>query len=333
VIKIAVIGGGSMGRNHLRVLHDLNDVSLVGVADENVETARSLGDAYGIDHYAGHEQLLAEKRPDAVVVATPTRAHHRVGVDAITAGCHVLIEKPLAATMSDGEDLVNRAMAAHKVLAVGHLERHNPAIRELKRRLEDGQAGRIFQIHSRRLGPFPERVRDVGVVLDLATHDVDVMRHLLQAEVAHVFAETRREVHDVEEDFACALLGFAGGAMGLLEVSWLTPTKIRELTITGERGLFRAEYLTQDLYFYENAHATDARWDHLRILKGVSEGSMTRYSITRDEPLRVELAAFAAAVRGEEAEIVTGQDGLAALRLAHAILKSGSASEVVTLSG
>ncbi|MHB8510214.1 MAG: Gfo/Idh/MocA family protein, partial [Candidatus Dormibacteria bacterium] len=286
---------------------------------------------YGIPHYTSHRDLLASERLDAVTVAAPTTLHHPIAVDAIAAGCHLLVEKPLAATVDEAEDLVRRAQAAGRILAVGHVERHNPAIRELKRRLKDGQAGRIYQLHTRRLGPFPERVRDVGVTLDLATHDVDVMRHLAESEVIRVFAETRREVHDSREDTASALLSFEGGAVGLLEVSWLTPTKIRDVTVTGERGLFRAEYLTQDLYFYENAHAADSQWDHLRILRGVSEGAVTRYPIDRQEPLKLELAAFVAAVRGEPAENVTGDDGVAALRLAYAILDSGTSLRAVRL--
>jgi predicted dehydrogenase len=320
-----------MGRNHLRVLRDLPGVVLVAVADSDEAAAKSLGHSYGVPHYLSARDLLASERLDAMTIAAPTTLHHSIALDALAAGCHLLIEKPLAATVKEAEDLVARAKAAGTILAVGHVERHNPAIRELRRRLKDGQAGRIYQVHTRRLGPFPERVRDVGVTLDLATHDVDVMRHLTGSEVTAVFAETRREVHASREDMAVALLKFASGTLGLLEVSWLTPTKIRDVTVTGERGLFRAEYLTQDLYFFENAHVTGAEWDHLRILRGVSEGTVTQFPIDRQEPLKLELEAFVAAVRGEDSELVTGGDGVAALRLAHAILASGAASSPVQL--
>lgn len=321
-----------MGRNHLRVLRDMPGVELAAVADSDEAAATSLGHDYGIPHFSSHQDLLSSERLDAVTVAAPTTLHHAIALDVIAAGCHLLVEKPLAATVHEAEVMVKRAKGAGRILAAGHVERHNPAIRELKRRLNDGQAGRIYHLHTRRLGPFPERVRDVGVILDLATHDVDVMRHLMESEVTRVFAETRREVHESREDMASALLSFAGGAVGLLEVSWLTPTKIRDITVTGERGLFRAEYLTQDLYFYENAHAADSQWDHLRILRGVSEGAVTRYPIDRQEPLKLELAAFVAAVRGEQAEVVTGEDGVAALRIAQAIIDSGTGMRPIDLS-
>lgn len=330
--RIAVVGGGSMGRNHVRVLRDLPEVKLVAVADEEEAVAARLGDSYGIKHYTDHKALLEAEHPDAITVAAPTSAHHRIGVDALKAGCHVLIEKPISANIEEAEDLIKHAEAAGRVLAVGHIERFNPAIQELKKRIKSGQAGRIFQLHTRRLGPFPERVRDVGVTLDLATHDVDVMRYLIESEPTRLYAETRREVHGTKEDIGSALISFANGTIGVLEVNWLSPTKIREVTVTGERGMFRAEYLTQDLFFYENAHATSSQWDHLQILRGVSEGAMTRYPVSREEPLKRELEAFAAAIRGEDAEIVTGKDGLAALRLAHAILSSGTETRLVELT-
>lgn len=323
-MRVAVIGAGSMGLNHLRVLRDIPGVILAAVADSDPVVAKNLGHTYGIRSYTNHGDLLAAEKLDAVTIAAPTTLHHLIAVDVMAAGCHLLVEKPLATTVAEAEDLVRRAGDAHRLLAVGHVERYNPAIRELKRRLKEGQGGRIFQLHSRRLGPFPERIRDVGVTLDLATHDLDVMRHLTASEVKYLYAETRREVHASREDAASALLSFESGAVGLLEVSWLTPTKIRDVTVTGERGLFRAEYLTQDLYFYENAHAADSQWDHLKILRGVSEGAMTRYPIARQEPLKLELEAFITAARDGNAEVVTGDDGVAALRLAHAILTSGA---------
>jgi predicted dehydrogenase len=250
-------------------------------------------------------------------------------MDAISAGCHVMVEKPISSTVREAQELVGAAAAAGRVLMVGHIERYNPAVVELKRRLREGQLGRIFQIHSRRLGPFPERVRDVGVVLDLATHDVDILRYLAESEVARLFAETGRKVHDLNEDLACAVMRFQNDVLGVLEISWLTPTKVREVTVTGERGMFRAEYLTQDLYFYENARAADFEWEHLQILRGVSEGPMTRFTVLKQEPLRLELNAFIAATNGDPSGIVSGADGLTALRLALAMLESGSKFRVV----
>jgi len=228
-------------------------------------------------------------------------------------------------------ELVKAASSAKKVLAVGHIERYNPAVLELKRRLEEGQLGRVFQLHARRLGPFPHRVRDVGVVVDLATHDLDVMRYLTGSEIVRVYAETKREIHTSREDLVTGLVRFASGPMGILEINWLTPSKIRELTVTGEKGMFHADYLTQDLLFYENAAAADHNWEQITILRGVSEGVMVKYAIQKREPLRSELEAFLARVEGRPSTIVSGEDGTEALRLAQAMIDSGEEGRVVLL--
>jgi predicted dehydrogenase len=193
---------------------------------------------------------------------------------------------------------------------------------ELKRRLEKGELGRIFEIAARRKGPFPVRVRDVGVVLDLAAHDLDVMWYLTGAEVTRVYAETAQRVHESREDMLSGLLRFSDSTVGVLDINWLTPTKIRELSVIGERGMFQVNYLTQDLFFYENADA-DEVWDHLSILRGVGEGRMIRHVVAKREPLRTELEAFLATVRGANMPTVSAEDGLRALRQAQAIVQSG----------
>lgn len=321
-----------MGRNHVRVLKDMPDAALVGIADSDLQAACRIGAASGCRAFGSFEELFEAERPEAVTIAVPTNSHHAAVKTALAAGCHVLVEKPITASVEEADELVAAAQATGKVLAVGHIERFNPALLELKRRLQEDQLGRVFQLHARRLGPFPHRVRDVGVVIDLATHDLDVMRYLTGSEVIRVFAETKREVHTSYEDLVSGLLRFEDGTVGLLEINWLTPSKIRELVVTGERGMFRADYLTQDLYFHENAEAKSASWDQITILRGVSEGSMTRYAIAKREPLRVELEDFLDAVSGRPSSFVTGADGREALRLALALIRSGQLGEAVQLT-
>jgi UDP-N-acetylglucosamine 3-dehydrogenase len=328
MLRAGVIGGGSMGRNHIRVLRDLYDlVELVGVAEPS-ETARAALRKAGTTLYARPEHLLEQERPDLVIVAVPTAEHARVGLVALRYGCHVLIEKPIASTEQEGRALIDEAARQGLLLAVGHIERHNPAIVELKRRLEAAELGHVFEAHVRRIGPFPTRIRDVGVVLDLATHDIDVLRYLLDGEVERVYAETERRIHTDHEDLLSALLRFTGGAVAALDINWLTPTKVRELSITGERGMFTVNYLTQELTFYEN-DATDITWVALRTIKGVSEGNMTRLKIQRQEPLCVELMDFLSAIRDGRHPLVRGEDGLAALRIAQTIVRSGKEHAVL----
>jgi UDP-N-acetylglucosamine 3-dehydrogenase len=321
-----------MGRNHARVLHELPDVELVGVADSNLDAACQVGGAYATRGYGSLAELLKKERPEAVTIAVPTENHHGAVMEALEAGCHVLVEKPIAATLAQADELVAAAKSAGLVLAVGHIERYNPAVLELKRRLDKGQLGRVYQFDAQRLGPFPQRIRDVGVVIDLATHDLDLMRFLTGSEIVRVYAETRRKVHTTREDMVSGLLRLEDGSVGLLQINWLTPTKIRQLTVTGERGMFRADYLTQDLFFHENAEAADHNGEQITMPRGVSEGSMVKYVVHKREPLQSELETFMKAVAGEPAGIVSGEDGTEALRLALAMVESGDEGRVVTIA-
>jgi len=323
VLKSAVIGVGAMGRNHARVYQEMPNVELAAVADLSERAVQEAARLRGARPYRDYRALLEEVQPDLVTVAVPTQAHHQVVLDALEAGCHVLVEKPIAATLDEGREMITRAAELGRVLAVGHIERYNPAVIELKRQLDAGALGKIFQIHARRLGPFPARVRDVGVVVDLAPHDLDIMRYLTGKEVVRLYAETEQEIHTAHEDLFSGLLRFESDIVGVLNINWLTPTKIREITITGQRGMFLANLLTQDLYFYENDAAGGLDWNNLRILRGVSEGQMIRLRLHRREPLRAELEALVAVAQGEQSTIVSGEDGLIALELSQDLVRSG----------
>ena len=330
-LKAAVIGVGAMGRNHARVYADLPQVELVAVADVNPQVANEVARRYGGRAYSDYERLLDQERPDVVSLAVPTVDHCAMALEILRRGIHLLIEKPLAYTLDEGRQIIAAAQAQGICLMVGHIERFNPAIIALREHLSAETAGRVFQIDARRQGPFPARVRDVGVVIDLAVHDVDIMRYITGSEVVRVYSETERRIHSSHEDLLTATLRLSDGIIGTLTTNWLTPTKIRELYVTGERGMFRVDYLTQDLYFYENATADGADWETLRVLRGVSEGRMIRYAIAKREPLRGELESFVAAVAQGGPPPVSGQDGLKAIELAQALVTSGLEHRVVSL--
>jgi predicted dehydrogenase len=328
-VKAAVIGVGSMGRNHARVYSELPEAQLVAVSDVNPQAAQDAAEKYGARAYADYREMLAKESPEAVSIAVPTAMHEEMTLAALESGAHVLVEKPIAATLEEGQHLIERAQALGKQLMVGHIVRFNPAIQALKQKLQERTLGRMFQIICRRAGPFPARVRDVGVVIDLAPHDIDIMRFLTGLEPLRVYAETERRIHTEHEDLLLGLLRFPDGVTGSLEINWLTPTKVREVLVLGERGLFRVDDLTQDLYFYENALVKDIQWPALETLKGVSEGSMTRFAFQRYEPLKAELQAFLRAVQDGTPVPVSGEDGLAALRLALALVESGKTHQVI----
>lgn len=328
-LKVAVIGAGTMGMNHLRVLRDLDgeQVQLVGVAETHEPTLKHAMHRFHVAGYTDYRQMAEQTHPDLAAVVVPTHLHFEIASHLLNQGINVLIEKPMTSTIEEAGALIQLAQLRGAKFAVGHIERFNPAIMQVKRRLIAGELGQIFHLHARRLGPFPPRIRDVGVTLDLATHDIDVMRYLVDAEVERVYAETQRRVHTTHEDLLLGILRFTNNAIGMLDVNWLTPTKVRELSITGEKGMYLVNYLTQEVYFYENDYTTTT-WDTLRTLTGVSEGTMTRLKVQKAEPLRLEYEDVLAAIRNDTAPTITGEDGIAVLKvvfeLAEAACRGGA---------
>lgn len=313
--RVGVIGVGSMGRNHARVLSDMEDVNLVAVSDADPETLETVATRYHAKPYSDYKKLLSEETLDAVTVAVPTRLHRQVAGEVISQGVSLLLEKPLASTVAEGQEILRLAKARGVTLGVGHVERFNPVIAMLKTNLEEGKLGNIFQITIRRFGPFPQRIMDVGIYLDLATHDIDIMYYLTGSDVLRVSAESAQLLPTKHEDLGVGLLRFSNGVIGVLIENWLSPTKVRDIVVNGERGMFVADFLSQDLFFYENDY-TSSEWESLQVFKGVSEGNMTRYQLNRDEPLKLELEAFVHAVMNNKPFLVSGEDGLRAMQVA-----------------
>jgi UDP-N-acetylglucosamine 3-dehydrogenase len=317
-----------MGRNHLRVLSGLEGADLVAVCDQDATTVDAASRAHSIPGYTSWDEMLEREKLDAAVIAVPTRFHLNAGLAAFNHGLNVLIEKPIATNLEEGRKLLEAAERSRTVLAVGHIERFNPAVRELQRRVSAGELGRLFQLQARRQGPFPARIRDVGVVIDLATHDLDVMYQLAASEVQRLYAETEQRIHTDHEDILNALLKFDSGVLGVLQVNWLTPTKIRELSVLGERGMFVCNYLTQTLMLFKNADVQGSPDMRQRPLV-VTEGESISVPIVEAEPLELELDSFLQAVRGEHPAEVDGEAGLRALHLALALVSSASESRVL----
>jgi len=331
VLKAAVIGTGSMGANHARVYAGLEDVKLVAASDLDQKQCEMLAEKYRINTYSDYRELLEKEKPDLLSIAVPTANHAAVALDCLQAGANILIEKPISSTLEEAKQIISTAKTAKRKLMIGHIVRFNPAVRELKKHLDNKELGRIFQIVCHREGPFPTRIRDVGVVVDLAPHDIDIMRYLSQSEPIRVYAETEQRINTEHEDLLLASLRFKNNITAALNINWLTPTKIREINVLGERGMFRIDDLTQDLYFYENSLAANSIWDSLRTIRGVNPGKMVRFAFDRKEPLKVELSAFVEAVKNNSTVPVSGEDGYEALRIALAMVQSGLTHQVIGL--
>ena len=318
-LRAGVVGLGMMGRNHVRVWDEVvEEAELVAVADPDPAAVASATAGRRARGFDDAERMFAEEELDLVSVVAPTSLHLPATLAALRAGANVLVEKPIAATRDEALAMIEAAATAGRMLTVGHIERFNPAIRELRRRLDAGELGRIFQISATRLGPFPARIRDVGVVVDLAPHDLDVMRFLVGAEPVRIYAETEQRIHTEHEDLFTGTVRFANGVLGVLNINWVTPTKRRILTVTGERGMYVADYITQDLVFHANPEAGT-----------VSEGDMTRLEVHREEPLAVELREFARAVRDGAPPPVDPHDGMVALLLARKMVESAETGQAI----
>ncbi len=329
VLKAAVIGVGMMGRNHARVYAQMENIRLVATADADQHALEPIARTYKIGVYTDYVQMLEQEKPDLVSVAVPTRLHRDVAIAAMKRGVHVFMEKPIAGNVEEGQEIVDCAKTTGMKFAVGHIERFNPAVIELKEHLDAGQLGRIFQIHARRVGPFPPRVKDVGVVIDLATHELNLAEYLTGSRVESVYAEVQREIHAEHEDLLTGILRFANGTIGILDINWLTPTKIRELSLIGEKGMFVVNYLTQDLDFYENDYR-NGHWEDLAVM-GVSEGRKIRFNVKRKEPLQAEIESFVKAVEEDGVTQIGGEEALRAVLLARCLIESGRKRAVVVV--
>lgn len=324
-LRYGLIGLGSMGRHHARNIRALDGVELVAVAD-------AYGDKFGV---AGDLEVLPDVDAliaagiDAAMVAVPTAMHAQVALKLAAAGVHTMVEKPLASTIEEGEAMVKAFEDAGLVNAVGYVERCNPALLEMRRRIADGQLGKVYQISTRRQSPFPARISDVGVVKDLATHDVDLTAWVADSEYAAVSAFTTYRAGREYEDMLSATGVLKNGVLVNHLVNWLTPYKDRTTIVIGEKGALMAETVMGDLTFYENG-TEPIGWDQIKNFRGVSEGTVTRYALNKREPLAVEHEHFRDAILGKDSEHVTMREALTTMKVVQGMLDSAESRQTVT---
>ena len=294
-------------------------------------TARARIGRRPIEWVGDHRWLLERTDVDAVCICAPSEHHSRLALEAIAAGKHVFVEKPIATALEDGLRMAAAARLARVKLMVGHVERFNPAVGKLAELIREGRIGRVFRAHATRVGPLPVRIQDTGVAIDLATHDLDLMQFVLDRDITSIYADGSRCVHPSQEDLIACLLRFGDdGPLGLLDVNWLTPEKRREMTVIGEGGMLSASYLTQDVWFTESTGAPTG-WSELARIRGDAEGAAIRFALPRVEPLQAELTAFARCVLDDTPEPVGAQDGCRALAAALAVRDSAANNRPVTL--
>ena len=326
-LRAGLIGLGMMGRHHARVLAGLEGVDLVAVVDPDGDKHNVAG---GRPLLNSVEELIA-LGVDYAMVAVPTIYHEPIGLALAEAGVHAMIEKPLAQNTPSARKLTDAFAAKGLVGAVGHIERYNPALQSARARLEAGELGAVYQVTTRRQGPFPARIADVGVVKDLATHDIDLTAWVTQKEFVSVGARTATKSGREFEDLVAVTGLLADGTVTNHLVNWLSPLKERVTVITGERGTFVANTLTADLTFYANG-LVQTTWDDIAQFRGVSEGDVVRFAIAKPEPLQIEHQQFRDAVLGKESDIVTLEQGMTTVAVAEAVIESALSGRTIDIA-
>jgi len=328
-LRAGLVGLGMMGRHHARVLSSLTDVELVAVCDPMGDPHKAAGDRTVLKTV----KELIDTGIDYAMIAAPTAFHEELALELAAAGIHAMVEKPLAIDTQSAEKITAAFKAKSLVGAVGHIERYNPALQQLRMRLEKGELGDVYQIATRRQGPFPARIADVGVIKDLATHDIDLTAWVAGSKFTSISARTAHKSGRPHEDLVAATGLLANGIITSHLVNWLTPFKERLTIVTGERGTLVADTLTADLTLYTNASVA-TQWDSVSAFRGVSEGEVVRYAFPKIEPLLVEHESFRDAVlglSGATEKIVTMEQGLATVAVAQAMIESANQKVTINL--
>ena len=311
-LGVAVIGTGFWGRNHARVFKELEETELLAVCDVNAERARNVAKQFGVRAYTNIGKLLKRKDVEAVSMCVWSLNLAKETLKALKAGKHVLVEKPMATNVKQAKKLLETAKEEKLHLTVGFLMRFIPGIQHMKNAIEDKTIGNLVCATAKRVSEWPERIGDVGVVKDTAIHDIDIIRYLFDEEPIAVYAKTGSMKHKKFEDYAQIMLTFEGGKSAFIESNWLTPYKTRTLVVTGSNAIMKLDYITQEL-----------------TIEDAKETIQPRYPW--QEPLKLELKHFANCISKKEKPLITGTDGLKALQIAEAALKSSATGKTVKL--
>lgn len=311
-LGVAVVGTGFWGRNHARVYKELAETELLAICDIDPDRAKTVANQFGVKPYTNTAKMLKNTDIKAVSICTWSTSLAREATKALDAGKHVLVEKPMATNVKQAEKLIETAKQKRLHLTVGFLMRFIPGLQQIRKAVEDETIGEPVCATAKRVSQWPERIGDVGVVKDTAIHDIDVMRYVFNEDPIAVYARIGSMRQGKFEDYAQIMLTFEGGKTAFIESNWLTPYKTRVLVVTGSEAIMKLDYITQEL-----------------TIENAKESVQPRYAM--QEPLKLELQHFAKCIIDKQKPIVTGIDGLKALRIAEAALKSSSSGKTVKL--
>jgi UDP-N-acetylglucosamine 3-dehydrogenase len=319
VLKAAVIGVGNMGRHHARVYAGLDGVQLAAIVDPDSRLAQRHADKYRCSYYSDHAEMMRREKPDLVSIAVPTSIHKSIALDLIAKRIPVLIEKPIADSVKAAREIIAKSRTRRSIVAIGHIERYNPPVQKLRELLAQGRFGRVISISTKRVGVYPPQITDVDVLIDLAVHDIDICCFLLGGRPLSVYARAGKAMNSRHYDYADVFLKFKTTDV-TLQVNWITPVKVRELTLTGIDAYAELNYMNQTLRIYNKGHGEED--DIINV---------DEMSLRREEPLKIELQNFVDLVKGRNSDIVGPDDGLQALQIALAAVRSHETGKIVQI--
>lgn len=313
-IRVGVIGAGNMGRHHIRNYFEMPQTELVAVADPN-EVVAKRSQEYNVQYFRGYADMLDTHQLGAVSIAVPTPLHYEVAKETLGRGIPTLVEKPIAATVAEGQALIDLAERSGVILSVGHTERYNPIIDQLKTMIDSGQLGQVLSIVSKRVGGSPPTEPKTDVILDLAIHDIDILNHLMGSKGKVSGVSGHQTHHSSEFDSAEIMLDYEG-VSGIILANWVTPVKIRETVITGSEGYLEANYITQEITMYKGMNIAPQD-GFAEFVDAFGKPDVYIYRPATKEPMRRQLGAFALAIKtGECAGLLDPREALSALDIA-----------------
>lgn len=313
-IRTAVIGIGNMGKHHVRNYFEITNSNLVAIADLNEELGKETANKYGCKYYKDYIEMIEAEKPIAVTIAVPSKFHHKVALDVISRGINVLLEKPIAMTEKEADEIIAAANKHNSKLMIGHIERFNPGVIRLKKLMDSGDLGKITSIIARRVGIFPPQIKDANVLVDLGVHDIDIINYLLERLPNKISSNGGKALLDSREDYAEVFMNY-GDISGYVQVNWITPVKIRNLAVTGEKGYAELNYITQKLTVYKSIVTKEDDGFGDFVIK-FGEPEAIDLEVDTKEPLKAEIESFLAATSGKNSIVTTGEDGREALKIA-----------------
>lgn len=317
MLNVAVIGIGNMGKHHVRTYSEIENVKLVAVSDIDEVKGRAIAERYGCRFYKDYNEMFEREKIDLVSVVVPTKFHEKIALDIIEKGISLLVEKPIANSIEKAENIIKKAKERNVKLAVGHIERFNPAVQRLKEMIKEGRLGQITSIIARRVGLFPPQIKDANVIIDLAVHDIDIMNYLMECSPDEIEANAGRALISEREDYAEIFLKYKN-TTGFIQVNWITPIKIRNLSVTGTKGYAEMDYISQELIVYESNYKKD--FETFGDVVKFSKPNKVEVGVEKGEPLRLELLDVIEAVKQNKEPMVNGSVGLEALKIAMKVL-------------